>query len=139
MKKQSEYKQAILEAAKTLDNVIMMEDLPQESVYALMNKCHCIVAPSRIDTIPLTIVEGMMFKKLCLVSSKTGISAYINDCVNGFVFNDQDDLIKRLLLIISDHTSLTNIANKGWNIYCRNFSPDAVDSILTNKSLFIIL
>ncbi len=131
LEKQSEYKKLISDTAKNLDNVIMLEDFPQDTVYALMNRCHCVVAPSRIDTIPLTIVEGMMLNKLCLVSSKTGIAAYIKDCVNGFVFRDSDELVKRLLLIINDYDSLNGIAAKGHEIYNDVFSPAAIVSILT--------
>ncbi|MCR5421882.1 MAG: glycosyltransferase family 4 protein [Lachnospiraceae bacterium] len=124
--KQIEFKNTIFKIATNIDNVLMLEDLSQDILFALMNKCHCIVAPSRIDTIPLTIVEGLMYKKLCLVSDKTGISAYIKDCVNGFVFKDEEELIKRLLLIINDCSSLNSIADNGHKIYIDHFSPEAV-------------
>ena len=126
LNKQNEYREYIFSMAERMNNVIMLENLSQNTVYALMNSCHCVVAPSRIDTIPLTIVEGMMFQKLCLVSSKTGISAYIKDCVNGFIFGNQDELLKRLLLIISDHATLRSIATRGHEIYIDYFSPDAI-------------
>lgn len=129
LEKQAEYKHNVLNMASGLDNVLMLENLPQNTVYSLINKCHCVIAPSRIDTIPLTIVEGLMYHKLALVSDNTGISYYIRDCVNGFVFSNPDELFKRLLLIISDHSSLSNISESGYLIYNNNFSPEAVASI----------
>ena len=132
LEKQTEYKTKIFDMASNMGNVIMLDNLPQNTVYAIMSRCHCVVAPSRIDTIPLTIVEGMMLNKLCLVSEKTGISAYIQDCANGFVFRDQDELIKRLLLIINDYDSLNNIAAKGHEIYNDVYSPAAIVSVLTH-------
>ena len=126
LEKQLDYKNSLFNASSSFENVLMLEALSQEEVYAIMSKSHCIVAPSRIDTVPLTIVEGMMFNKLVLVSSNTGISHYIRDCVNGFVFNDIDELLKRLLLIINEASSLTGIATKGHLIYEEHFSPSAV-------------
>lgn len=129
LEKQAEYKRSLINAAAELNNVLMLDNLPRETVYSLICNCHCVVAPSRIDTIPLTIVEGMMFNKLTLVSSETGISYYIKDCYNGFVFNNSDELLKRLLLIINDHGSLKHISEKGHDIYIDYFSPDAVASV----------
>ncbi len=129
LEKQAEYKHNVLSMASGLDNVLMLENLPQEIVYSLINKCHCVVAPSRIDTLPTTIVESLMFHKLALVSDNAGISYYIRDCVNGFVFSNPDELVKRLLLIISDHSSLSNISENGYLIYKNTFSPEAVASV----------
>ncbi len=133
--KQTEYKELLMEMASKYENVLMLGELPVSDVYSLMNRCHCIIAPSRIDCLPTTIVEGSMFSKLLLVSILTGVSDYIQDCKNGFIFKDIDELIKRLLLIISDYTSLSNIALNGNRIYTDNFSPSAVDTICRNIGL----
>ena len=128
--KQSEYKKALFEIASDMENVLMLEEQSQETVFSLINKCHCIVAPSRIDCLPTTIAEGLMYKKICLVSSQTGISKYIKDCESGFVFTNHDDLIKRLLFIINDFSSLSRIAKMGHKIYSDFFSPEAVEKTL---------
>ena len=135
LEKQSEYKSIIMQMASKLDNVVMLDNLSHEETMCIMDRSHCIVAPSRIDTIPMTIVEGMMLKKIALVSDSTGISHYIEDCQNGFVFKDHDDLVKRLLLIISDYENFTNIAENGHFIYKDFFSPDAVDKICSSIGL----
>ena len=131
--KQIEFKKTVYAAASDMDNVLMLEDQPQEIVYSLMDKCHCIVAPSRIDCLPTTIAEGFMFGKICLVSSQTGISSYIKDCVNGFIFKDNEELIKRLLLIINDFESLNKVAYMGHKVYLDVFSPEAIENSLAFK------
>ena len=131
LESQSEYKDAILNTASDMDNVLMLDELPQENVYSLMKYCHCIIAPSRIDCLPTTITEGLMLQKLCLVSDHTGISYYLKDCVNGFIFRNREELIKRLLLIISDPDSLSNICKNGHKIYTDFFSPDAISEIIS--------
>lgn len=128
--KQIEYKNAIRNTASGMDNVLMLENLPHEEIYSLLNRCHCVIAPSRIDTVPLTIIEGMMFNKIVLASDRTGVSYYIQDCKNGFVFKDQEELLKRLLLIISDYDSLNMIAGSGNIVYREIFSSDSVSDLI---------
>ena len=113
-----------------MNNVLMLEDQPQEILYSLMNRCQCIAAPSRIDCLPTTIAEGLMFEKICLISSHTGISSYIKDCISGFVFSDSEELVKRLLLIIDDYESLHKIAAMGHKVYLDVFSPEAIENTL---------
>lgn len=132
---QAEYKSLIYEMASRLSNVLLMDNLPQNDLYSLISKCHCVIAPSRIDTIPMTAVEGMMLGKLALVSNDTGISYNIQDCRNGFVFKDHDELVKRLLLIINDVDALDNIRTKGQDIYNNIFSPSAVSDICKKLGL----
>lgn len=129
LEKQAEYKHIIEEMAKHLDNVIMMEELTHDEVFKLMEMSHCIVAPSRIDTIPMSIIEGMMLNKLVLVSDKAGVSAYITDCKNGFVFTNEEELLKRLLLIINDCNSLKQVSDNGHKVWTDIFSPEAVGKL----------
>ncbi len=132
---QKEYRDAIFNTAFNMDNVLMLEELSQETVFSLMLRCHCVIAPSRVDCLPTTIAEGLMLKKLCLVSNHTGISFYMQDCVNGFIFNNKEELIKRLLLIINDFESISRIGSNGFKIYTDNFSPVAISNSLSEINL----
>ncbi len=125
---QQEYGAKIREMANRCSNITMLEELTKEEVYQKYRESDCIVAPSRIDATPTTIVEAMMFEKLCLCSDATGISGYMIDCVNGFVFKSEDvqELLKRILLIIDSIAALEYIAKAGRKIYEQQFSQDAV-------------
>jgi glycosyltransferase involved in cell wall biosynthesis len=123
---QEEYYQSIKSISDKLENVTFMDQLDQKEVYNLYRKSTCVIAPSRIDATPTTIVEALMFNKLVLVSSNAGISEYITDCVNGFVFTTTDELYKRLLLIISDSNHMDKIKDDGHLIYKENFSKESV-------------
>lgn len=128
---QEQYYSAIKEAADKLENVSFLDKLDQQEVYELYKKTDCVVAPSRIDATPTTIVEALMFGRIALVSSNAGISEYLQDCVNAFVFTNEDELFKRLLLIISDVTGMEKIRRSGHQIYNEYFSKEAVKSRLT--------
>ena len=123
---QEEYYRGIKNIASKMGNVTFLEQLSQPEVYDYYNRSDCVVAPSRIDATPTTIVEAMMFGKHVMVSSNAGISEYLTDCVNGFVFENEDELLKRILLLVSDLGSLSGIARAGYEIYKELFSPEAV-------------
>ena len=129
---QEDYRQALVDIGNKLSNVTMLNSLSQGEVFEYYRKSDCVVAPSRIDSGPASIIEAMMFGKLTLVSSQAGVSEYITDCINGFVFHDEKELFQRLLLIISDKLALKEVANKGQIVYKNNFHPDTVSEILNN-------
>ena len=127
---QEKYYDSIKAIAESLSNVTFLDSLDQSEVYRLYESSDCVVAPSRIDATPTTIVEALMFKKIALVSSNAGISEYLSDCVNAFVFANEDELFKRLLLIISDISNMDRIKTSGYKVYEENFSAEYVKSIL---------
>lgn len=125
---QNEYYNMIHELAKDKSNIVMLGELTKEEVYDQYCKSHCILAPSRIDATPTTIVEAMMFNKLCICSNATGISEYMKDCEDGFVFPSENvfELQKRIMIVIDRFDKLNKLADSGRKIYQRYFSPDVV-------------
>lgn len=109
--------------AETLPNVRVTGALPREELYREYARCDCVTAPSRMDLNPLSVIEGMMFGKLTIASSAAGISMYMQDCVNGFVFPSEnvEELYKRLILVISDHENLAPVAEAGRRVYEESF------------------
>ncbi len=126
------YVEIIHEHAGKYPFVHMLGKLDRKEVYELYKKCDCVLAPSRVDSTPTTIVEALMFGKLALVSTGAGISRLMTDCINGFVFPNEDinEFLKRLLLVIADKDSLGNIAAAGRKLYEDIFSKEAVEKRL---------
>ena len=52
--------------AKEYENVEVLGTIPREQVYQLDRQVDCVVSPSRIDTLPTTIIEGMMLGDICV-------------------------------------------------------------------------
>lgn len=125
---QETYYQNIKEIAQKIPEVVFLDELERNEVYEWYRRCDCVLAPSRVDATPTTVVEAMMHQKLCIVSDAAGISAYITDCVNGFVFpsTNEEELVKRILLIIEARYELGKVAKAGRKIYEENFSVDAI-------------
>ena len=118
----------IKEIARKIPEVVFLDELERSEVYEWYRRCDCVIAPSRVDATPTTIVEAMMHQKLCIVSDAAGISSYMKDCVNGFVFpsTNAQELFKRILLVIEARNELEKVAKAGRKVYEENFSIDAV-------------
>lgn len=129
---QPEYYDLISKLSIALPNVVMLGEISKEEVYRWYEQVDCILAPSRADATPTTIVEGMMFSRLCVCSSATGISRYITNGSDGYVFQTEstEELRKMLVYIIENYRSMDGIREKGREIYLKHFERSAVEKIL---------
>ncbi len=128
-----EYYQRIMEIGSRLDCVRNVGQLDRREMYQLYKDCDCVIAPSRIDPTPTTIVEAMMFGKLTIASVNCGITQYMQDCVNGFVFDGVDELKKRLLLIINDLEAVKHVGERGRDIWEKQFSPAYMRNLIISE------
>ena len=88
--------------------------LPHEEVEAYLQSTDIFVSPSLYESFGFTLVEAMA-RKLCVVSSRTGIAEEaIEHGTNGFLFPPGDDeaLSKILLGICKNRAVITNCAAK---------------------------
>lgn len=100
-----------------LSNKEVMEILPDIDV---------IVCPSLIESMSMSVVEGLMASKICITSDKTGIAQFIEDGKNGFVFKagNADDLKIKVLWIINNKNQWGRIQNAARRTYEKIFSMD---------------
>lgn len=116
-------------SALNYSNINFVGEVPSEKMKDYYQEYDCVIAPSFFDAGPLTAIEALMMEKLCIISNLCGASQYITDCKNGFVYaGDQPgELLKRILLVIEDISSLDSIAKSGRMTYEQFFSSEAVD------------
>lgn len=110
------------------ENIKMLGCLPQNEVYDWYVKSDCVWAPSRADATPTTIVEGMMFRKLSIVSDAAGISRYMTDGQNGFIFKSEnvEELVEILKKVIDNYSDMESIRDEGRKIYLSSFEQSVV-------------
>ncbi len=129
---QPEYYDLISKLAVAVKSVRMLGEISKDEVYQWYEKVDCVIAPSRADATPTTIVEGMMFGKLCACSTAAGISRYMTDGEDGFVFpaEDVDALKKMLMHIIDNYYTMDAIRESGRKIFLEHFERTAVEKEL---------
>jgi len=123
------YYNQLKDSASSLSNVSFVGEVPFSEMKTYYQNCDCVIAPSFFDAGPMTVIEALMMEKLCIVSSLCGASSYITDCENGFVYpgDKPEELLKRIMLVISDYKSFSKIAEKARKTYEQFFSKKAVD------------
>ena len=114
----------ILTLAYKRENVRIFKSMQRDRLLSMMKAVDCVVAPSREDATNSCIVEGLMLSKLCICSDMTGVSYYMEDCVNGFVFPtaNVDELRTRIMLIVDNFERLNVIEQNGRKVYEQNFA-----------------
>lgn len=120
---ETDYYDLVGKMAQIYPNIVMLGILTKEGVYEVYQQIDCVVAPSRADPTPTTIVEGMMFNKLVLCSDATGISKHLEDNVSGYVFPTEDYLALRnkLIYICDTRAEWNRIKENGRKVYLDQF------------------
>lgn len=108
---QSLYGKQIIEKTKNYNNVFVLGELKHQEMLEEFSMIDVIICASREETMSISTVEGMMNKKVCIVSDATGISDYINNGVNGYIFSSENAL--QLAQII---TKVVNDKENNWYI-----------------------
>lgn len=129
---QENYYRELKQLATIVPGINILDTIDREEVYEYYKKSVCVVAPSRVDSTPTTIVEALMFGKLCIVSTGAGISELMTDCTNGFVYpcENEEELYKRLLLVLNDYNNLEFIQQGARELYNKYFSVGQVKNLL---------
>lgn len=127
-----EYYNLIEKLAIACSCVTMLGEISKDEVYQWYEQIDCVIAPSRADATPTTIVEGMMFNRLCACSTATGISRYMTNGVNGYVFPSEDvGALKELLIfIIDNYHAMDEIRENGRKLFLEHFERTAVEGEL---------
>lgn len=97
--------------------------LTHQEVCEKFDSIDVVVCPSFIETMSMTVIEGMMYGKVCIASDNTGIAGYI-DGTNGFVFKTGDSscLAEIIKAIICGEINLSDVQKRARETYEKMFS-----------------
>lgn len=119
-------KNEIIEYGEKYQNVFFRDFMPREELYQVYLDSDVLIVPSIDDPMPVVATENFMLEKVVLCSNQTGTYYYVEDSVNGFVFNSGDpDALKVKIEYIIDHKDkIDEIGKKGREIYDNYFRID---------------
>lgn len=106
------------------DWIEYLDAMPFEEVLKKYAQSCALLVPSRDDPVPTTAVEAMSLSLPCIVSDHTGISSYITDGENGYVFpiDNINVMADRMLEILQNPKRAEQIGKNGRKIYEKNFT-----------------
>lgn len=119
----------VVRIVQEYDNVKLLEPVPKAKYYELYYDCDVVMAPSREDCAPTVIVEGMSCNKICICSDGTGVSKYMTDGKNGFVFKSGDifDALEKVRYVIRNYNKLQSVRYEARKIYERVYSQEVFE------------
>lgn len=120
----TEFGRKIKKKAEGMCSVRLMGELSREEMNIAFSKIDVVVCASQEETLSITIIEGMMWEKVPVVTSNTGIADYIENGKNGFLikYKDIDSLAEKMKWIISHKEKMTEMRKAARRTYEACFS-----------------
>jgi len=111
------------EYAKKNKNVMVKHSVKRDELYKMYCDIDVLVVASIDDPMPVVATENLMLSNILLCSTGTGTSYYLEDKVNGFVFNNGNplELANKIEYIIKNKDKLDKIKENGRKIYEKYF------------------
>ena len=82
-----------LRSELTSSNITITGWLEHEEVLKELNKSDIFILPSLWEGLPISLLEAMYMKKICIVSNVIGNKDVIEDGRNGFIATDYNEYI----------------------------------------------
>ncbi len=124
----------IRKMAFDISSVKILGELDREEIDNLFSDIDVLVCTSLEETLSLTVVEAMMYGKICITTDTTGVAEYVRDGVNGFVIpcNNVNALREKMEWIIDNINKLESIKINARKTYEKYFNMDVFGENLTN-------
>lgn len=109
------------------ERVTLLQNLNKEQVFAQYEQADVYVIPSTQEPASITVIEAMAFSLPAISGTDNGTASYIEQGVNGYVFEDCDkeDLKRKLELIIKDRDNIPRMGRAGYEHVMAHFQFDS--------------
>lgn len=103
-----------------------MDVMPREQLMRLYCQSTAAIIPSRDEPTSLIGIESMMFSKAVITSDMTGISEFITDKEDGFIFESDniDDLKSSITYVITHLEEVKMVGKNSRKIYEKYYKMD---------------
>lgn len=100
-----------LEQELTSPNITVTGWKTREETLNILNKCDIFLLPSLWEGLPISLLEAMYLKKLCLVSNVVGNRDVIENGKNGFICSNTHDFERMINLVLEGKIDVEKIQN----------------------------
>ncbi len=128
------YSDLVKAISDKLSFVRFMNAMDHSDFLKLMDEVDSVIVTSIEETTSMVAVEGFMKGKIVICSEGCGVTRYIEDKVNGFVFKTRDSkMLSEIIKYVVDNISnLDNLKHSGRNMYEKYYLFDGFKSNLEN-------
>lgn len=119
-----EYAAKILKQIENKPYIKFFGEKSQKELSRLYDAIDIIVVCSKQESLPIVAVEAFMRRKPCIVCENTGISQYISNKVNGYIYktNDVGELARAMKYFIDNKNVIEKVGESSRKIYEERFS-----------------
>lgn len=112
-------KKIIDEISSLNENIRYLGELGEEEMPKFYNDIDVLIVPSITETLSMTSIEAMMFKKMSIVSSGAGISSFIENLYNGIIFQNknEEELTKTISYCLNNIDEVKSIGYNARKLY----------------------
>lgn len=105
------------------EKVTLLQNLNKEKVLEQYAQADVYVVPSTQEPASITVIEAMAFSLPAISGTDNGTASYIEEGVNGYVFedNNKEDLIKKLEHIVCDRDNIPKMGKAGYESVINRF------------------
>lgn len=120
----NDYYNQIVSDAQKISEMKLLGEVDTETLWDLYNEIDVVVAPSRMDPMPVVVTNGLMLDKVCIISDTTGQAEFIIDGENGFVFQQDnvEELRKKMEWVIAHSEESKKIGENARKLFEQEFS-----------------
>lgn len=129
------YSYDIHKKAATSKSIKIFGEIRRDRMPLIYEDTDIVVCNSYIESLSITVIEGMMNSKICITTEGTGIAKYIKDGVNGFICKagDVDSLANKMLYVIEHFDELGDIQKRARETYEKYFTLDILGDNLERE------
>jgi len=98
----------------TSENIEITGWKEKEEALEILNNCDIFILPSLWEGLPISLLEAMYLKKLCIVSNVIGNKDVIQNNRNGFVCNSLEEYINTINKVLEQKVDLEGIKNNAY-------------------------
>lgn len=115
-----------LDVELTSSNISVTGWLGRQESVAATEGYHIFVLTSLYEGLPISLLEAMCMRKVCVVSNVIGNKNVINDGVNGFLCNTKEDFVRVIKGIREGKYDLKTIADNARRDVLENYNGNSM-------------
>ncbi len=120
----SDYAREVMSSSIDFPGLKFLGSVSRSNVLELLSHSVAMLLTSRSESFSIVAVEGLMFDKPIIISDQMGVSPYVENGINGFVFDinnihELDEYMKRII-----HNPHILEKGKARELYERTFSQE---------------
>lgn len=110
-----------------------------DEVMRVIHNSDCLICASRMESMSMVVTEAFMLEVPVIVSSKAGITEFVLNKENAYIFNNENsaDLASSIKEIIENRSEAITVGKRGREIYKKFFTIEkfekSLDEIFINK------